>query len=337
MPGSQTSVEESEDLAKSKVARTPDFDKGLMDLTEVKLRGRAVYQPGASSVEGLPTTLQMFYNHPPVMLKPHWHAQVEVNFVVEGSIHYFMGDHDIELQAGELCLFWGGQPHQLDDKTDDALYAGAHLPLVHFFRLRLPAEVTSRLMKGGVLLTSATDEADRVNFARWYRSARRGSPAEAQHVVDELLLRIERIRFDPYQIVGDDEIVRESEGADQQSSRAVARICDFIAANFLHDIDSMDIAAAAGLHPKYAMSVFKKSTGMTMNEYVTLLRLSYAQARLLQEEASVLHVAMESGFGSLSAFNKAFRKIAGKSPSDFRRDGRFIAACASATVGIRAD
>ena len=28
---------------------------------------------------------------------------------------------------------------------------------------------------------------------------------------------------------------------------------------------------------------------------------------------------MDSGFGSLSAFNKSFRKLAGMSPSDFRR------------------
>jgi AraC-like DNA-binding protein len=36
----------------------------------------------------------------------------------------------------------------------------------------------------------------------------------------------------------------------------------------------------------------------------------------------VLAVAMESGFRSLSAFNKSFRKISGKSPSDFRRTYR---------------
>ena len=46
------------------------------------------------------------------------------------------------------------------------------------------------------------------------------------------------------------------------------------------------------------------------------------QALLLREDANVLRVAMESGFGSLSAFNKSFRKIAGMSPSDFRRDAR---------------
>jgi AraC-like DNA-binding protein len=50
-----------------------------------------------------------------------------------------------------------------------------------------------------------------------------------------------------------------------------------------------------------------------------LLRLSYAQALLMKEDANVISVAMDSGFGSLSAFNKSFRKLAGMSPSDFRK------------------
>jgi AraC-like DNA-binding protein len=61
---------------------------------------------------------------------------------------------------------------------------------------------------------------------------------------------------------------------------------------------------------------------MTLNEYLTLLRLSFAQAMLIKDDDNVLNVAMESGFRSLSAFNKSFRKVAGKSPTDFRRDYR---------------
>ena len=281
---------------------------------------RAFYQPGASSVEGLPLALQMFHNKPLIMLKPHWHAQVEVNFIVSGHVHYRMSDHEISLSAGEMCLFWGGLPHQLDEASDDVFYAGAHLPLVHFFRLHLPADVRHRLMTGAALGTSATDASDAHNFERWYRYGRSGDPAKAQHAVDELVLRLERVRFEPYRLVPEAQTI---EGAtspfDQQSSRNVGRMCDFIAENFLYDIDSVDIAAAADIHPKYAMSLFRKSTGMTLNEYVNLLRLSYAQALLMDQDAKVLRVAMESGFGSLSAFNKAFRKLAGMSPSDFRK------------------
>lgn len=294
--------------------------KGNMKLAESKMSERPFYQPGASSVEGLPLLLQMFHTNPLVMLKPHWHAQVEVNFIVRGSVHYRMNDHEISLSAGEMCLFWGGLPHQMDDLSDDAIYAGAHLPLVHFFRLHLPTDIRHRLMTGATLVTSATDQSDNHNFERWNRYARSGDQAKAEHAVNELLLRLERVRFEPYRLVSATPTGQETGSPfDQQSSRNVGRMCDFIAENFLYDIDCVNIAAAADIHPKYAMSLFKKSTGMTLNEYVNLLRLSYAQALLMHQDANVLRVAMDSGFGSLSAFNKSFRKLAGMSPSDFRR------------------
>lgn len=265
--------------------------------------------------------LQMFHNTPLLMTKPHWHAQVEVNFVVRGSVHYKMHTHEMTLTAGQMCLFWGGLPHQLDDLSDDAIYAGAHLPLIHFFRLRLPEDIPAQLMQGAALVINATDASDDHNFARWNSYARSGDPIKSQHAVNELLLRIDRVRFEPYALVPKTAgQASQPESFDVQSSRSVWRMCDFIAANFLNEIDSVDIAVAAELHPKYAMSIFKRTTGMTLNEYVNLLRLSYAQALLLRADANVLHVAMESGFGSLSAFNKSFRKIAGMSPSDFRRD-----------------
>ena len=261
-----------------------------MELAESKMPERPFYQPGASSVEGLPLALQMFHNRPLVMLKPHWHAQVEVNFIVRGSVHYRMNEHEISLSAGDMCLFWGGLPHQMDDASDDAVYAGAHLPLVHFFRLHLPADVRHRLMTGATLVTSATDASDDHNFERWNRYARSGDPAKAaaRRQRTAAAAGAGAVRALP----AGARSARPSEDVaspfDQQSSRNVGRMCDFIAENFLYDIDCVDIAAAADIHPKYAMSVFKKSTGMTLNEYVNLLRLSYAQALLMHEDANVL-------------------------------------------------
>nr|WP_210319011.1 helix-turn-helix domain-containing protein [Rhizobium paranaense] len=295
-------------------------------MAESKVGHRAVYQPGASSIEGLPTTLQMFHTHPPLMVMPHWHAQVEVNYLIRGTVHYRMNDHEIQLRAGDICVFWGGQPHQMDDSSEDSIYAGAHLPLVHFFRMRLPLDISGRLIRGETLVTSATDAADNENFARWYRYVRSGDPAKAEHAVAELLLRLERIAFEPYRMLPEKREHQSSEQVHPQSSRSLARMCDFIASNFLHDIDTVDIAKAADLHPKYAMNLFKKCTGMTLSKYVNLLRLSRAQAMLMRDGANVLQVAMDSGFGSISAFNKSFRHIAGMSPSDFRRDMRMVTA-----------
>jgi AraC-like DNA-binding protein len=285
------------------------------------MESRAYYVPSATGVERLPTALHTFLGQPLPMRVPHWHAQVEVNFIIEGWAHYRMSGHDVRFEAGDLALFWGGLPHRMDDKSDDLVYAGAHLPLVHFFRLRLPRTVQAALMRGATLLTGATDITDPLAFARWHAYARSGDAMKASIAVDELLLRLERIRFDAFSLQPDrDDLSAEVGGLDLQSAPVVVRLCDFIARNFRESIDSRAIAAAADIHPKYAMSVFRKSTGMTLSDYLNLMRLSYAQAMLMQEDANVLQIAMESGFGSLSAFNKSFRRVANMSPTDFRRD-----------------
>ena len=279
-----------------------------------------IWDASESTVEQAPNSLQVAHDQPGLMSHPHWHAQVEVNFVIRGAVSYRMFEHSLLLEEGSLALFWGGLPHQVIDVTADAEFVAIHLPLVHFFRLRLPDLLRHRIMHGATLVTSVSDNSDFFSFDRWCTYMSSGQRSKVDHAIDELLLRIERIQFEPFDL-------RDASGESKPSTRhssqlpfaRVRQIVDFIADNFQQDIDSLDIAVSAGIHPKYAMGLFRKSTGMTLNEYVTLLRLSFAQAQLINGDGNVLNVAMESGFRSLSAFNKSFRKIAGRSPSDFRR------------------
>lgn len=288
-------------------------------MSKSKIVERAIYKPSLSSIEGTPTRLHFFHAHPATMLGPHWHAQVEVNYVMRGSMHYRMAGHDLTLREGQLCLFWGGQAHVMDQTSEGSIYAGSHLPLVHFFRMRLPSAISAKLMGGATMLTSETDAADDRNFPRWANWAHSGDEAKAQHAVEELILRIERMFMERYTIVSSG-TKSSTESTSASPPPSVVRMCDFIAANFMEEIDVEEIAAKGGLHPKYAMTLFRKSTGMTLIKYVTLLRLSRAQALLMTGSNSILQVAMDSGFGSVSAFNKAFRQIAGMAPSDFRRN-----------------
>ena len=284
---------------------------------------KRMWDPRKSTVEAVPNTLVVSHEVPGIMVRPHWHAQVEINFVFSGALEYQMHGHRVRLQAGDLCLFWGGLPHQVVDTSDDAMFLAVHLPLVHFFRLRLPPEITQKLMHGATLGTTEIDPTDLQNFRRWSDYMRSDDAGRREHAVDELLLRIDRMQFEPHRLIEPQDAPRQPVAAlDLQCFHNIGSICAFITENFREDIDSVAIAGSADIHPKYAMSVFKKSTGMTLNEYLNLLRLSYAQALLMHDEGNVLRVAMESGFGSLSTFNKSFRKIAGQSPSDFRRHSR---------------
>jgi AraC-like DNA-binding protein/quercetin dioxygenase-like cupin family protein len=292
-------------------------------LSESKTPSKRFWEASKSQVERVPNTLVVSYEQPGIMPVPHWHAQVEVNFMFRGALEYRMRGHTVELKAGQLCLFWGGLPHQVVDTTDDAFFVAIHLPLVHFFRLKLPNEMVHKLTHGATLLTAGDDVTDSPAFERCVRYLRSSDRGQVEHGISELILRIERVRFEPHYLVEPEDLPAPGRGcADQHPFTNVAAICEFIAGNFRHDIDCADIATSVAIHPKYAMNLFKKTTGVTLNEYVNLLRLSYAQALLMQEDTNVLDVAMQSGFRSLSAFNKSFRKMSGKSPSDFRRVSR---------------
>ncbi|QDY70246.1 helix-turn-helix domain-containing protein [Qingshengfaniella alkalisoli] len=285
--------------------------------------GKRYWNPLKSTVEAVPNQLVISDEEPGIMSAPHWHAQVEVNFVFSGYVEYQMQGYNVRLDEGALSLFWGGVPHRVIDTAAGSRFVAIHLPILHFFRLRLAADMQQKLMRGGTLVTAEREREDDHAFARWSEFLRSNDEARMNHAIEEVLLRIERIRFAPYRLLEAGAAEQaETETPDQTSFHNIGRICEFVTQNFRDDIDSRAIALHADIHPKYAMSVFKKSTGMTLNEYVSLLRLSYAQALLMREEANVLEVALDSGFGSLSAFNKSFRKLSGMSPSDFKRQMR---------------
>lgn len=286
-------------------------------MSNSKIHTHQFYFPLSDGIEATPSRLHFFHSRPRRMPWPHWHAQVEVNFVTEGTVRYAFGHREFDLEAGDMCIFWGGQPHRMLETSQDAHFAGVHLPLSYFFRLSLPASVSSQLVAGAIAVTSATDTSDLLNFQRWVPWSSSADEKLRSNAIGELLLRIERIFLTDYKIVEAAAGVQIARSA--QPANAFLTMCDFVAENFLDDIAVADVARAAGLHPKYAMNLFKRTSGLTLNNYLTLLRISYAQAKLLTGSDSVLNIAMEAGFGSISAFNKAFRLIAKTAPTKFRQ------------------
>lgn len=296
------------------------MDVGKTNLSISKIETKNLWDPKRSLVEKLPHEIVLGRGSPKIMATPHWHAQIEINFVSQGKVSYEMCDVEWTIPSGCIALFWGGLPHRLTDCTINSQMEAIHLPLVHFFRLRLPDQITGALMQGSALITSNALEEDIYVFKRWCSYLRSDDERKKFIAAEELLLRLERIPLDSFNLIEMGQ--RIGSQTDENGSvgfEKLGQMLEFITRNFREDIDPATIAEYINLHPKYAMSVFKKSTGMTLNNYVKLLRLSYAQSLLLGEGDNILDIAMESGFGSLSHFNKCFRNHVGMSPSDFKK------------------
>ena len=58
---------------------------------------------------------------------------------------------------------------------------------------------------------------------------------------------------------------------------------------------------------------------MTFIEFLTTERIKRSEFLLLDPEEHVIDIAFDLGFLSISSFNRAFKKIKGISPSEFRK------------------
>jgi AraC-like DNA-binding protein len=80
-----------------------------------------------------------------------------------------------------------------------------------------------------------------------------------------------------------------------------------------------DLAKRGGLSPYHFLRTFEQVTGVTPHQYILRARLRRAAVLLAMEPTRVLDIALESGFGDLSNFNRAFRTEFGVSPRVYRR------------------
>ena len=79
------------------------------------------------------------------------------------------------------------------------------------------------------------------------------------------------------------------------------------------------LARESGLSPYHFLRTFERATGVTPHQYVLRARLREAATRLMTETEKVVDIALDSGFGDVSNFNRAFRTEFGVSPRTLRR------------------
>jgi AraC-like DNA-binding protein len=78
------------------------------------------------------------------------------------------------------------------------------------------------------------------------------------------------------------------------------------------------LARDAGVGLYHFLRTFERVTGVTPHQFVMRARLREAAARLIEEPAKVLEIALDSGFADVSNFNRAFRREFGVSPRTYR-------------------
>lgn len=100
------------------------------------------------------------------------------------------------------------------------------------------------------------------------------------------------------------------------SIQHIERMKCYIEEQYRGKITKNELGVCIGISPNYAAALFRKVTGLTISEYIHLKRMKTAQYMLQHSKLTVQDISDHLGYSDPSYFNRVFKRIVGKLPSE---------------------
>lgn len=95
-------------------------------------------------------------------------------------------------------------------------------------------------------------------------------------------------------------------------------ILNYIQTNYHRKIYLNELAKIGKYNTSYFSVVFKESTGLTLTDYIKIIRISHAKKMLLETNYSVEKISSTVGYPEKKQFYRLFKDIVGLTPSQYR-------------------
>jgi AraC family transcriptional regulator len=99
----------------------------------------------------------------------------------------------------------------------------------------------------------------------------------------------------------------------------VKRVTTYMRDHLDQEIGLQELATLVNLSRFHFCAAFRMATGHTPHEWLTVQRIQRAKALLANPQLPITEIALTVGYQTPSAFAATFRKIAGVTPTEFRR------------------
>lgn len=245
---------------------------------------------------------------PSAMSSTHFHANHELYFLEKGKTVHFVGDQIYLLNEGDMVFVPGGIFHRTDNNDtdyverhlffyDEDLIDEDYMPYIEELKrnnyIKIPRKHIHRI----------TDIARKMSYEIEHENL---DYLKMQKLyLHELLIMIFRLR------------VTDSEPRTNALHQIIQDILTYISTNVNADLSLPTLSAKYSVSPSHLSKQFKNMTGMGLNEYINIARVTAAEKILLSTDMPIMEVAMKCGFNDSNYFARVFKKLKGVTPKKY--------------------
>jgi len=264
----------------------------------------------------------LFFTVDTIQCGPHWHEELEIVHVLDGTLHVGANTQQYILQKDDILFIGGGQIHYFDRQSTQNKTAFIQLNRSFIDTLTQIRKTNDfkRFFLGTIYPIYAADN-EQIHRAitphlrdiihEYHRAAPAYEIVLKARIYDIIALLM---RHTP--AIGD------NASPDSQYMERLSRlekVFSYIDEHLGEPITLLDIARIAHFSRFHFTRFFKETTGMTFRHYLQHQRIRKAQSLLLATNEPVTGIALETGFVCITTFNRLFRDITGTTPSAFRK------------------
>lgn len=254
----------------------------------------------------------------------HYHPEIELIHVVDGSGTHYIGDSVNNFYSGDVVIIGSNLPHYW--RFDSSYLEGENpemtdVRVIHFLEDFWGKDFL--LLPENMVLVSLFEKVKRGLIIHGARKT------TIQNIINEMLdiegpkritLLIEvllLIQSSEYNILSSNAFINNTKETENDRINA---IYDFTFSNFHRKFSIKEVAAAASISENYFCRYFKLRSKKTFSQFLTEVRIGYACRLLIENKMSIKQICFESGFQNFSSFHKFFKLVTSQTPLVYQKN-----------------
>ncbi|MDD5804417.1 AraC family transcriptional regulator [Blautia sp. HCP3S3_H10_1] len=284
-----------------------------------------VYRSDGTEWSISPTGRRLVHRDFPRLSWFHKHDYVEIFYVIEGSFTQVLFGEKIRFEQGEFVI--------TDRNCEHADYIEAKDAAVLF--LQIQADYLEKLLRSydGIddhkqfLFHALWSQQKEQNFLELKQTQKFNADALLEQILDEDLTRevgheqVKRglmIRL-LHHLCEDYTIQLHTDSKESREKAFLFELERYIQKHYA-TVTTTKLEEEFHYHRNYYHLLLKKYRGKTFQQYVTDIRMKYAQQLLEQTTLPVKQIANQAGYENISHFYHLFENYFGKTPSQIREE-----------------